>query len=363
MVLFIVLRVGRGKVPEYISRNDQHSFNVSVIIVARNEENNIINILNDLENQSYSKSFFEVIIVDDCSEDKTIDKVESFRLLSGLKIVLHRLWKEPPYKQNKKGGIEYAMRYAEGEIVVLTDADCMLQKEWLKTIVSFYHDYKPKMIIGPVSYITSNAFLQYFQTLDFLAMQGVSCSTSGLNKPLLCNGANIAYEKALFNELNVYEKDDIASGDDMFMLQKVYSSYPDKVKYLKAETAIVKTYPCKSWGAFFQQRLRWAGKVKYFDSIESIFLLLFLLTINILILALALLSVYESAHIKYFFIAVSVKMLTDIFFLWPVAKFFRQSHMLSLVLVVQFVHFIYMAVVGILSNILPYSWKGRKVIK
>jgi cellulose synthase/poly-beta-1,6-N-acetylglucosamine synthase-like glycosyltransferase len=110
-------------------------------------------------------------------------------------------------------------------------------------------------------------------------MQGVSCCSAGLNKPLLCNGANIAYEKTLFNELNVYEKDDIASGDDMFMLHKAYSSYPDKVKYLKAKSAIVKTAPCKTWKALFQQRLRWAGKVKYFDSKESILVLFFLYSI------------------------------------------------------------------------------------
>jgi cellulose synthase/poly-beta-1,6-N-acetylglucosamine synthase-like glycosyltransferase len=219
------------------------------------------------------------------------------------------------------------------------------------------------MIIGPVGYFSDNSFLSYFQALDFLAMQGVSASSAGLNKPLLCNGANIAYEKKLFDELNVYKKDDIASGDDMFMLHKAYSSYPDKVKYLKAESAIVKTYPCKTWKSLFQQRLRWAGKVKYFDTKESVLILLFLLIINIMILALAFLGVFESSYIKYFLIAISIKALTDIFFLWPVAKFFRQSHMLSLFLAVQFVHFIYMAVVGVLSNILPYSWKGRKIKK
>jgi len=363
VLFFVLLRLGWENVPEYFSEETPGSLKVSVIIVARNEENNIINLLNGLENQSYSKSFFEVIIVDDCSEDRTIDKIESFGSGSELKLSVLKLKNEPTHKQNKKGGIEYAMRYAEGDLIILTDADCTLQKGWISSIVSFYHQYKPKMIIGPVGYFTDNSFLSYFQALDFLAMQGVSCCSAGLNKPLLCNGANIAYEKTLFNELNVYEKDDIASGDDMFMLHKAYSSYPDKVKYLKAKSAIVKTDPCKTWKALFQQRLRWAGKVKYFDSKESILVLFFLLVINVLVLVLAFFSLFETIYLKYFIIAVSTKMLTDIFFLWPVAKFFRQSHMLSLFLAVQFVHFIYMAVVGILSNILPYSWKGRKIKK
>ena len=363
VLLFILLRSGWENIPEYFSIEDPASLKVSVIIVARNEEDNIVNLLNGLENQSYSKAFFEVVIVDDCSEDRTIDKIEYYFSESELKLNVLKLENEPPHKQNKKGGIEYAMTKAEGELIILTDADCTLQKDWISTIVSFYNQYNPKMIIGPVGYFSDNSFLSYFQALDFLAMQGVSASSAGLNKPLLCNGANIAYEKKLFDELNVYKKDDIASGDDMFMLHKAYSSYPDKVKYLKAESAIVKTYPCKTWKALFQQRLRWAGKVKYFDTKESVLILLFLLIINIMILALAFLGVFESSYIKYFLIAISIKALTDIFFLWPVAKFFRQSHMLSLFLAVQFVHFIYMAVVGVLSNILPYSWKGRKIKK
>ena len=78
VLLFVLLRTGWENVPKYFSEEIPNSLKVSVIIVARNEENNIINLLNGLENQSYSKSFFEVIIVDDCSEDRTIDKIESF---------------------------------------------------------------------------------------------------------------------------------------------------------------------------------------------------------------------------------------------------------------------------------------------
>ena len=364
VILFMMLRLGWSNVPAYVDNGKiKHYVKVSVVVVARNEEDNIVALLEGLENQSYSNSFFEVLIVDDSSEDKTVDKIERFIVGSSLDLKLLRLEESLNDNKSKKAGISYAMKFAEGDIVVLTDADCVLQKEWLETIVSFYDEYKPKMIIAPVSYFPSKTFLNNFQVLDFLAMQGVSCSSSGLKRPLICNGANVVYERALFSELNVFEKDEVASGDDIFMLQKTYAKYPDSIRYLKSQASIVSTYSCKSWGELFQQRLRWAGKVRYFDSKESVLMLTYLLIVNIMIIVFALLSPFDIRYLIYFIASFSVKLLVDIVFLWPVAKFFRQSHMLSLVLVVQFVHFIYMAVVGILSNILPYKWKGRKLKK
>ena len=208
---------------------------------------------------------FEVILVDDDSEDESVELIMGFlaNARNDISIINNQRKTNAP----KKDAITTAINLAKHDWIVTTDADCTLPQFWLNSFDEFIQDSKAKCIVGPVKYHVTDGFLNAFQTLDFLSLQGATIGGFGINKPFLCNGANFAYEKALFFELKGFEgNSNMASGDDIFLLEKVTKTHPNSLHYLKCIDAIVNTQPQKSWGNLFSQRLRWAAKTSAYKN-------------------------------------------------------------------------------------------------
>ena len=121
----------------------------------------------------------------------------------------------------------------------------------LSTIASCYKKYNAAFIAAPVAFHKEKSFLDIFQSLDFMTLQGITGASVYKGFHIMCNGANLAYEKSIFYEVNGFSGiDDIASGDDMLLMHKIKNLYPERVVYLKSESAIVKTNTMPSLGAF-----------------------------------------------------------------------------------------------------------------
>ena len=332
---------------------------VSIIVVARNEEDNILNLLECINKQNYPKELIELIVVDDCSEDSTCSLVERYSQKAQFRIELLSLKHKPQSEQNKKSGIAYAIDNANGDWVICTDADCVMSSNWVKSFISYRQKTLAKLIIGPVQIIDNNSLLSKFQALDFTAMQAFTACSASMKRAMLCNGANLAYEKDLFIELNPY-KNKVISGDDMFLLHEAQKKYPESIYYLACRDSIVKTNACKTLLEFFNQRIRWGGKVKYFGHKMTVQVMLQLFLSNSSIVCFLIMGVlYSKIYLLFFLLFFYIKMLIDKSFMTPFIKFFRQSHLLSLFLTAQFIHLFYMFIMGLLSNVLPYRWKGR----
>ena len=168
----------------------------------------------------------------------------------------------------KKKAIETAIGLAKGSLIVTTDADCIVQPEWLKTIASYYENSGAVFIAAPVVYNDPSPgdsffkkFFKIFQSLDFMTLQGITGASVYKKFHNMCNGANLAYEKKVFHEVGGFEGiDNIASGDDMLLMHKIQKLYPDKIKYLKSTNVIVQTQPAETVKEFINQRIRWASK-------------------------------------------------------------------------------------------------------
>ena len=142
---------------------NQPSTIISVIIPARNEEENITACLESVINQSYPQNLFEIIVVDDFSTDRTAEIVSLYADKNVSPISLKDFTKEE-LNSYKKKAIEVAIAKAKGELIVTTDADCIVPRSWLQTIVSFYEKHHPAFIAAPVSYYGENNFLKIFQS-------------------------------------------------------------------------------------------------------------------------------------------------------------------------------------------------------
>src|SRR5690606_17909477 len=161
----------------------------------------------------------------------------------------------------KKAAIRTGLDYAKGDLIVTTDADCQMGANWLAVIEEFYHSQKLKMVIGPVALHAGDALFSQMQSIEFASLIGSGAASFKLGIPSMCNGANLAYSKEVFFEVNGFEDTmHLASGDDEFLMHKVVEKYPEKVSFLKNKEAVVKTNSMPDLNSFFNQRIRWASK-------------------------------------------------------------------------------------------------------
>lgn len=336
---------------------------VSVVIPTRNEEHNIETCLRAVTRQNYPAALFEVIVVNDHSTDATEEKVRHFPAphVQLINLVDHL----PPgqlLNSYKKKAIEIAISQASGQLIVTTDADCEMDEKWLETIVKFYETYQLKLIAAPVIFYKEDDFFRIFQSLDFMTLQGITGATARLRMGTLCNGANLAYEKEAFFRVGGFRGiDNIASGDDMLLMYKLYQAYPDRICFLKNQHAVVRTRPMDTLRSFLNQRIRWSSKAGKYDDkrITAVLTVVYCWNVSFLVLLIA--GFFQPAYLKWWCGLLLYKTGVELFFLFPVAGFFKKTHLLVYFLLAQLLHIPYVIVAGWLGKFGTYHWKDRQV--
>ncbi len=342
---------------------------ISIIIAARNEEKAIGSCLSSIKSQTYPTGAFEIILVDDHSADATVAIAQSLKI-ENLKIIqLKDLTGESKLNSYKKKAIESAIDIAKGDLIITTDADCIVPQAWLETYASFYMQKKPVFIAAPVvyaDYFSADSFftklLKIFQSLDFMTLQGITGASVSKGFHNMCNGANLAYTKEVFLAVNGFEGiDTIASGDDMLLMDKIQKIHPDKIQFLKSANAIVETQPATSLKEFMNQRIRWASKADKYTDRKITFVLLLVYIFNAWMFITAIASFFSHSSFYVSLVMLIVKTSVELFFLYPVAKFFNKQKLLWWFIPAQPFHIIYTIVAGWLGKFGSYTWKGRVV--
>ena len=187
----------------FYNLNKINNVKVSVLIAARNEEKNIEDLLQSLYNQTFPKELFEVIIVDDHSEDYTKIVIENF--VKENKDINIKLLEAN--NTGKKYAISQALHKAENELIIVTDADCTLNYTWIENIVAFYQNKRCKMILAPVLLSPAETFFEKIQVLEHLSLMGSTAGSAAIGFPVMCNGANMAYEREAALEVEKERKD------------------------------------------------------------------------------------------------------------------------------------------------------------
>lgn len=361
-VLIIYYRQSWLSIPDFKPAENAAPFTkISLIIPARNEEENIAACLDTIINQNYPTHLFEVLVVDDHSTDNTAKIVLSYQEKNVRLIPLKDFIAPGEINSYKKKAIEIAIQQSTGELIVTTDADCIAPNNWLQTIASFYEKSNPEFIVMPVAINCSNRFIEIFQSLDFMTLQGITGASVDKKFHSMCNGANLAYTKKAFIAVDGFKGiDKIASGDDMLLLHKIYTRYPDGVAYLKSIEAIIQTQPVHSVAQFFNQRIRWASKADQYDDKRIFVVLLLVYFLNVWILALGVGAFFFPVALHLFVLLIA-KTIIELLFLFPVAGFFNQIKLLWWFPLAQPFHVLYTVIAGWLGKFGSYQWKERKV--
>lgn len=262
---------------------------VSVVVAARNEENNIAGLLTGLINQSYSQELYEVIIVNDRSTDGTAAKVEQYKD-RWPKLKLINIEKTAKGYAPKKYALTLGINAAQGEIIMLTDADCMVNKYWIESLVSMY-DKDTDVAAGfsrtKLAKWNKAKLYEKFEYFDFLAMFIAAAGAISSGRVFSCSNQNLSYRKAAFLKVGGFEKiKSLTSGDDVNLLQ-IFRKAGCKSRFCLIPHSYVYTKPIKSWQNLINQRARWASNSKWQLLLNPEFFLyllaVFLLNLSIII--------------------------------------------------------------------------------
>lgn len=348
-IVFLIYGFTKVNVIDYIGLKPKTKF--SIIVPFRNEAENLPVLLESLSKLNYPVELFTVILVDDESEQ--VFNVQRLKFkVSVIKNV--RVSNSP-----KKDAIVNAMQIVNTNWIITTDADCVVNKNWLLTLDNYIQLHDVSMIAGAVTYDCKNSFLHHFQQLDLASLQGATIGSFGIKKGFMCNGANFAYTKSFFQELNGFNGNDgIASGDDVFLLQKAVAQFPEKVHYLKSKNNIVITKPL-NWKSLFYQRVRWASKTSSYQSRfgKGLGILVFIGNLSlVLAFILSVLGLFSFLNILLLFV---LKFAVDTVLIYKTNRFLTKTKIRYLIPSSLFYPFFSVSV-ALYSLFGKYEWKGRK---
>ncbi len=353
-----MLIIGWNNIPTNRQVEYKPDLFVSVIVVVKNEIDNIHNLLESIEKQTYNKDFFEVIVVNDASNDGTLELLYHLEKSLKINLVIIDLKSNNSNTSGKKLGISKAITASKGTFILATDGDCIVGVKWIETYVNCYKANGYKFISGPVTFF-SNTFFDKLQIVEFASLIGTGAASIQLNRPNMCNGANLGYEKNAYLQVNGFDSYDyLPSGDDEFLMHKINQLFPSKLGFLKDVNAIVKTNAQPNLYSFYNQRKRWAGKWnKYLDRRNSI-LAIFIFFVNLWSI-IGIIYLFLGSFQLIFHIVFFIKIAFELFFIGSVLTFFGDHKKIFLIPIVQIIYPFYVVFTALNSYSKSYEWKGR----
>ncbi|WDF69370.1 glycosyltransferase [Sphingobacterium oryzagri] len=358
--LVLYMRWGWDRLPSVGAAQRDIRSKVSVLIAARNEEQNIGRTLDAILAQDFPKDKREIIVVDDHSTDGTAALVTTYAA-RGVKLI--QLNEGDKLNSYKKLAISRAIAEATGDIIVTTDADCRMGTRWLSTVIGHFEQSGAVMLSSPVVYSEEVSYFERLQTLEFLYLIGLGAAGIGNHHPTTCNGANLAYRRDVFYEMGGFQGiDNVASGDDELFLHKVAEKHAEKIGFCKSREAIVYTDAKPTLRSFISQRKRWASKSTKYRDKRVVALGVSIWLFNLAFLAAAVHFVIDLPHVHVLFLgSFALKVLAELIFIAPLCGFARRSKLLWNLPLLSLVHAVYLVYIGVAGNIGKYDWKGRKV--
>ena len=340
----------------------RYTKSVSVIIACRNEDQNILKLISCLKKQNFDKKKLELIFINDHSEDKTLELLEkSQKNCSYLEVINLK-----DSITGKKNAIREGIKVAAGDIILCTDADCEMGERWIETIIKYFEDPNCRFISAPVMLNEENNLFSKYQQLELLSLVLTSAAAIGLNKPTLCNGANIAFRRKDYLKINQKDFEKFTT-DDLSLLHYFKDKFKNCIFFIKDIEAIVSTDKHESLESYFSQKMRWISSSRYFTDSHTILISLLVYLVNIIFFYSVLQIIYSFIFVldlftsSYYLLIIAIKVFIDFLFLNTRLDFFNKENLLKYLFPFAVIHSIITVVIVPLSFIIPLQWKGRKL--
>jgi cellulose synthase/poly-beta-1,6-N-acetylglucosamine synthase-like glycosyltransferase len=341
--LYLMMRVYRGLtlIKPFINKPG-HPLSLSVIIATNRPPADLEQILADLSAQNYNHNCYEVIIADDSNGMWGEETQLNGSAPRNIRIVPNR-------SKGKKSALAAAIEAATGELIITTDDDCRVGPAWLFTIASFYNSCTPDMIICPVELTGKDDLFTKIQQLEFSSLQGVTAGSAAMGDPLMCNGAALAFRRAVYPAGKGFLHEKIPSGDDIFFLHWLKRNGAS-VRWLESPSAIVRTRASEGVKALFRQRARWASKSIVYSDTSTIITGLSVIVASLVTGSLLLYSLVRPEYMPLAFLFILVKSVPDGLIVMNRLAFNERTELMIWFPLVQLVYPFY-AIISVLAGL------------
>jgi cellulose synthase/poly-beta-1,6-N-acetylglucosamine synthase-like glycosyltransferase len=357
--IYFITRVRIGLLSLRFAQPKNVARNISVVVAARNEEKDIEKCLLSLLKQTYPTNSYEIIIVDDGSTDKTASIVKSFSERFANIHLLSLMFDSEQKIGRKPIALAKGIAQANGEIILTTDADCIVPPQWIEIMVNHFEE-GVVFVAGPVAERDSNTFFAKMEQLEFLGLITTAAGLIGSGRPIICNGANLAYRKDAFIAIDDFNTES-SSNDDESLMNKMVQRKIGKVVFAPEADAVVTTSSSNTITTFFRQRIRWANKRGHYEDKSILFTLVGLYIFFASMLLTMILLFREPQLIQLFTVAFGGKLLVDYFTLRSGARLFRQRIPIFHFLIAEFLQVPYIVIAAAIGQIASMQWKGRTI--
>lgn len=331
---------------------------VSILISARNESENIETVIKDIFNQNYSPELFEVIVIDDNSEDDTLEKAKALKAdFPNLTMISNG------EEAGKKEALQKGVNLAKFDTIATVDADCRVPSEWLITMTSHWVENQTKMLLGPVVFEGNSTVLQQAQSMEMLAIMGLTGGFAAQQRPIMANGANLFFDKASFQEIGGYSNSTNPSGDDVFTMLSFSDRWPDSVGFVRHYESAVLTKPETTFSSFWQQRKRWLSKRSGYSSllVKGTAVITYLANVAAFVSLITIIVSFGSAWAGKLMWILFIKTLADLVLTRTVSRDLQPKCGIANILMTEIFVAIYVTFLGIFGNSKSYVWKGRNI--
>ncbi|MCF8395027.1 MAG: glycosyltransferase, partial [Melioribacteraceae bacterium] len=312
-----------------------------------------------LLDQSYPADLFELIYVNDNSEDDSEEIVKKNMGKGNIRLINSNGSKE--LSGHKKIAIDSALKIARGEIILTTDADCTHPKEWIESMIQYFTE-DTAFVSGPVELENNNSLFNEIQRLEFSSLITAGAGLIGAGIPTICNGANLGFKRSVFNAVNGYEGNlNLSSGDDEFLMQKIHSSTQYIIKFATDSKCLVKTKASDTIADFINQRKRWASKGLFYKNEKLIFSLILIFLFYLGLIVQPVLIYYSSFFLYTFLAGFLLKIVFEYLIMRRSKKNLLPSIDLSWFLIAEIFHVPYIVITSILGIFGGFNWRGRKL--
>ena len=331
---------------------------VSVLIAARNESAGIRATLDSVLDQDYA-GVWDVWVADDRSTDDTPQILEEYRTRHPERLHILTINDLPEGVSPKKHAISKMIEACEGDILCLTDADCIVQREWLTGIL---REFEPGIeLVAGHSYIPTvpgkSPFIICMQAVETLIYRVAGTAGLAMHLPLTSTGNNLAYRKDFFKSVNGFENViKIQSGDDDLLMQKLATDRPFAMRYCITPSTFVTTNGKETLKELWEQRKRWASKTIYYSP-KIVFVLSMVFLFLTMLCVTAAFSPFSTKILIATLVAFALKSLGDLILILRGLKIFRQEHLLKWCIPVEIVHAPFTVLAVLFGLFGRFKWK------
>jgi cellulose synthase/poly-beta-1,6-N-acetylglucosamine synthase-like glycosyltransferase len=347
-------------VASLMNGTNTHRYTIDIIIAARNEEKNIRECIISILGQEYPYEKYKITIINDQSTDNTEKIVNELIKEYPERISILTVSERPKSISPKINALTLGIKKTNNEIILTTDADCFVTKNWLSSTIKYFSDD-----VGITSGLTlyENRFaisdlLFGIQFLDFLSHTSVGAGSIGIGAVNSTNGSNMAFRRSAYTASGGFEKfENINSGEDSLLAQRIVGTKQWKARFV-ASKSFVTTFPAASWKTFLHQRMRWVGQTSEYRFGMMFFMISTFIFYLIMFISIPL-SLYFGEYLM--LIPIGIKFFSDFILLFVFLTRFSQLFLLRYFIPAAVIHipFTLLAVFGgYFSN---FEWKDQKV--